>query len=220
MLDLSHHIILKLLTAAFLGGVIGLEREIRSKPAGLRTNMLICVGSALFTVLSVEMSGPGGGDPGRIAAQIITGIGFIGAGAIIRERGGVVGLTTAATIFVVASIGMAAGMGLYATAGFSTLLILAALSILGWFEGLFSLKTSLVTFRLSTPELEPVMNGVNRTLKEMQIPMQHFQVFRIGADFVMEFEAPVSHSQQSQVLDRFSRLEARCEVVSHTTRRE
>src|SRR5262245_65811207 len=91
----------RLLLAAVLGGIIGLERELKHRPAGLRTNMFMCFGSAMFTVISLELGAPS--DPTRIAAQVITGIGFIGAGSILRARGGVTGLTTAATIFVVAA---------------------------------------------------------------------------------------------------------------------
>src|SRR5271157_1306091 len=113
----------RLLLAALLGGIIGLERQLRHKPAGLRTNMFICFGSALFTVLSQKLAGTPA-DSARIAAQIITGIGFIGAGSILRTRASVTGLTTAATLFVVASVGMAAGGGLYLTAVFATVIIL------------------------------------------------------------------------------------------------
>src|ERR1700690_223122 len=111
--DLNSYIVARLLLAAFLGGIVGLERELSRKPAGLRTNMLICMGAALFTIISYEMAGNVGGDHTRIAAQIIPGIGFIGAGVVIRERGTIIGITSAATIFVVASIGMTVGAGLY-----------------------------------------------------------------------------------------------------------
>src|SRR5580700_8327363 len=117
----------KLLLAAVLGGIVGLERELNHKPAGIRTNMLICLGSALFTLISYEMAGSVGGDRTRIAAQIITGIGFIGAGVVMRERGAIIGITSAATIFVVASIGMAVGAGLYVTGIFTALLLLSSL---------------------------------------------------------------------------------------------
>src|SRR5277367_7083247 len=121
--DLNSYILLRLVLAAFLGGLIGLERQLRRKPAGIRTNMLICFGAALFTLISYEMASNVGGDHTRIAAQIIPGIGFIGAGVVIRERGAVVGITSAATIFMVASVGMAAGAGLPMTAIFTTLLM-------------------------------------------------------------------------------------------------
>src|ERR687884_251554 len=122
--------IIRLAVAAILGGIIGLERELRHKPAGLRTNMFICFGSAMFTILSDQLAQGFGGDHTRVAAQIIPGIGFIGAGSILHARGSVTGLTTAATLFVVASIGMAAGGGLYVPALFATLLIFLALQLL------------------------------------------------------------------------------------------
>src|SRR5438552_12765702 len=109
--DLLSKTMLRLMLAACLGGIIGLERELKHRPAGLRTNMFICFGAAMFTILSSELAEPG--DRARIAAQIIPGIGFIGAGSILHSKGGVSGLTTAATLFVVASIGMATGGGLY-----------------------------------------------------------------------------------------------------------
>src|SRR5689334_25030773 len=135
--------LLRLVLAAFLGGAIGLEREIKHRPAGLRTNLFICVGAALFTLLSDALAVRYLGDHTRIAAQIIPGIGFIGAGSILHNRGGgVSGLTTAATIFVVASIGMACGGGSYYLAVFASALMFLALRLLGWMERRFSLKAS------------------------------------------------------------------------------
>jgi putative Mg2+ transporter-C (MgtC) family protein len=127
----------RLVLAALLGGLIGLERELRHKAAGLRTNMLICFGAAMFTVLSIQLADKFGGDHVRIAAQIIPGIGFIGAGTILHARGSVIGLTSAATIFVTASIGMAAGAGLYITAIFAAIIVLIALAVLGRLEDRF-----------------------------------------------------------------------------------
>ncbi|MEJ2502151.1 MAG: MgtC/SapB family protein [Gemmatimonadota bacterium] len=128
----------RLLLAALLGGVVGLEREWSGKPAGFRTNLLICVGAALLTELSraVSASAPEGvpADPGRIAAQIVSGIGFLGAGTIIQSRGNVTGLTTAATLWVVAAIGMAVGAHAYGEAVGATALVMVALLILGRVE--------------------------------------------------------------------------------------
>jgi putative Mg2+ transporter-C (MgtC) family protein len=104
-------LIIRLLTAAFLGALVGLEREWRNKEAGLRTNILIALGSAAFTLMSIELTDGGTGDTSRVAAQIVTGIGFLGAGAIMRTDSGIQGLTTAATIWVNAAIGVAAGGG-------------------------------------------------------------------------------------------------------------
>jgi len=219
--DLTLTITGKLLLAAVLGGLVGLERELRRKPAGLRTNMFMCVGSALFTILSDELAHRfGAADHARIASQLIPGIGFIGAGAIIRERGSVVGLTTAATIFVIASVGMAVGGGLYLVAAFTVMLILLALSVLGWFEDRFGLKTRLMTFRLTTTDLQAAMTHAHQVLSEMNIPMQHFQVHRFGPEFAMEFDADVSHIQQEELMQKLSVLEARCEVVPLESQRE
>ncbi len=108
----SLELMLRLLLAAGLGAAIGVERELRQKPAGLRTNILIALGSALFVAVSIAF-GHAGGTPDRIAAQVVTGIGFLGGGAILRSGTSVHGMTTAATIWVNAAVGMAAGAGLY-----------------------------------------------------------------------------------------------------------
>ena len=129
----------KLALATVLGGVIGWERESSGKPAGLRTNILICVGAALLTELSMSFSrlaDPNGPvfDPGRIVAQVVSGIGFLGAGTIMQAKGTVTGLTTAATLWVVAAIGMTAGAGAYLEATGTTLLVLLILWPMGWVE--------------------------------------------------------------------------------------
>lgn len=105
----------KISLAVILGGAIGIERELSGKAAGLRTNILICVGSALLMDLSINLPGALGrnGDPARLAAQVITGIGFLGAGTIMQARGTVIGLTTAATLWVVMAIGLVTGAGYY-----------------------------------------------------------------------------------------------------------
>ena len=105
-----------MLAAVLLGALIGLERELSRKPLGLRTNILICLGASIFTIVSIQMGTTLGGSPERIAAQIVGGIGFLGAGAIIRDRGTVQGATTAATIWLVASLGMACGAGYFMVA--------------------------------------------------------------------------------------------------------
>ncbi|MHC4160388.1 MAG: MgtC/SapB family protein [Planctomycetota bacterium] len=119
--------VLCIVLAVVFGGAIGLEREIRGKAAGLRTNVLICLGAAVFTVISRQMGAGQEGSMTRIAAGVVTGVGFLGAGAIIRERSGVHGLTTAATIWLVASIGMACGAGFYTLAVISTVVAVVVL---------------------------------------------------------------------------------------------
>ena len=118
--------IFSIVLAVVLGAMIGIEREFSGKAAGLRTNVLICLGAAAFTIISKRMAG-GDDSLTRIAAQIVTGVGFLGAGAIIQDRGGVHGLTTAATIWFVASLGMACGAGFYELAVILTLLAIFVL---------------------------------------------------------------------------------------------
>jgi len=154
----------RLLLAAILGGAIGLEREFKHRPAGLRTNMFICFGAAMFTVLSQQLAGVPS-DAARIAAQIIPGIGFIGAGSIIHTRGLTTGLTTAATIFVVASVGMAAGGGLYLTAIFATGLVLASLFVLGHLEETFNVKLLLSSYEVTGASIDAITQEVNRVLE-------------------------------------------------------
>jgi putative Mg2+ transporter-C (MgtC) family protein len=135
---------LRIALAAVLGMSIGIERELRRKPAGLRTNTLIAVGSAIFTIMSIEIARQFGGTADRISAGIVTGIGFLGGGAIMRSGNEVHGMTTAASIFVNAGIGMAAGSGNYVVAVAGTLLTLLVLVVLppieSYFERLAGLK--------------------------------------------------------------------------------
>jgi putative Mg2+ transporter-C (MgtC) family protein len=122
-------IVKRLALAAVLGGIIGAERELRQKTAGFRTNILIAIGSALFTIMSVQLA-DSRSDPTRITAQVVTGVGFLCAGAIIRTRSGVHGLTTAATVWVNSSIGVACGGGAYRIAVIAGALTLAVLLLL------------------------------------------------------------------------------------------
>jgi putative Mg2+ transporter-C (MgtC) family protein len=123
-LDLD--LFLRIFFAAILGAIVGVERELRQRPAGLRTFMLVSVGSAMFTVLSIYgFRGlvEGNIDPARVAAQILTGVGFIGGGMILRQQNQVYGITTAAGIWAVAGIGMACGVGFYWVAALTTILV-------------------------------------------------------------------------------------------------
>jgi putative Mg2+ transporter-C (MgtC) family protein len=120
--------VISIILATFLGAAIGLERELSGKSAGLRTNLLICLGATIFTIISKRLVYVTEGSTTRIAAQIVTGVGFLGAGALIQDRRGVHGLTTAATIWLVASIGMACGAGFHDLAAISTLIVIIVLA--------------------------------------------------------------------------------------------
>jgi len=130
----------RLLVASALGGVIGLEREWRHKDSGLRTNMLICMGAALFTIMSEVLAGDSTPNKGQVAANIVQGIGFLGAGLILHTKNRVLGLTTAATVFVVAAIGMTCGAGMYVGAVIATILLLICLWAIGFMETKMSWK--------------------------------------------------------------------------------
>ncbi len=124
--------LIKVLLSILAGGLIGLEREYRDKAAGFRTIIFICVGSALFTILSVKIAGDK--DPGRVAANIVTGVGFLGAGVLLRDGGRVLGLTTASIIWLTAAIGMGIGSGQYVLAGATAVVMMIVLWFFPGFE--------------------------------------------------------------------------------------
>ncbi|MGA7472767.1 MAG: MgtC/SapB family protein [Candidatus Sulfotelmatobacter sp.] len=190
----------RLVLAAVLGGVIGLERELRHRPAGLRTNMFICFGAALFTILSDALAVKYLGDHTRISAQIIPGIGFIGAGSIIHTRGLTTGLTTASTLFVVASVGMATGGGLYLTAIFATGLVLAALFSLGHLELTFNLKTLLTSYEVTGSSVEEITQEVNRILEGRHRMMQNVLSGNTGQHVRLQFDVSGCNRDQKELL--------------------
>jgi putative Mg2+ transporter-C (MgtC) family protein len=200
--DLLSRTILRLVLAAFLGGIIGLERELKHRPAGLRTNMFICFGAAMFTILSSELAEPG--DRARIAAQIIPGIGFIGAGSILHSKGGVSGLTTAATLFVVASIGMATGGGLYLPAIFATILIFLALQLLGWLERQLNLKPLVMHYSIVTDKsADEIVAEVNTVLEDAQVEMDGMRLSKFNVKERITFSVDGTRSLHKILMDRF-----------------
>ena len=124
----------RLLMACVMGGAVGIEREWRHKDSGLRTNMLLCMGAALFTIMSIELAGDSTPNKGQVAANIVQGIGFLGAGLILHTKNRILGLTSAATVFVVAAIGMTCGAGLYLEALAATIIVLLSLRFIGTME--------------------------------------------------------------------------------------
>ncbi len=189
----------RLALAAILGGIIGLEREMKHRPAGLRTNMFICFGAALFTVLSRAIAAEPS-DYTRIAAQIIPGIGFIGAGSILHMRGLTTGLTTAATLFVVASVGMAAGGGLYVTAIFATGVVLIVLFALGHLERTFNLKRLLTSYEVTGGNVDEISQEVNRILEHKHRLMQNVLTGNTGQHVRMQFDVAGCNRDQQEIL--------------------
>jgi putative Mg2+ transporter-C (MgtC) family protein len=195
----AENALFRLVLAAILGGLIGLERELKHRPAGLRTNLFICFGAALFTVLSQRLAGVPA-DSARIAAQIIPGIGFIGAGTILHTRGLTTGLTSAATLFVVASIGMAAGGGLYLTSIFATGAVLIALFTLGHLEETFNLKLLMTSYEVRGVGLDEVTNEVNHILEQHHRLMQNVMTGSTGTHIRMQFDVEGCNREQKELL--------------------
>jgi putative Mg2+ transporter-C (MgtC) family protein len=190
----------RLALAAILGGIIGLERELRHRPAGLRTNMFICFGAALFTILSDALAVEHLGDHTRISAQIIPGIGFIGAGSILHTRGLTTGLTTASTLFVVASVGMATGGGLYLTAIFATGVVLIALFSLGHLELTFNLKTLLISYEVTGGSVEEITQEINRILEHRHRMMQNVESGSTSQHVRLQFDVAGCNRDQKDLL--------------------
>ena len=137
----SNEAIFRLLVACVLGGAVGLEREWKGQSAGVRTNLLICMACAFFTLMSAVLAGDAGTNKGQVASNIVQGIGFLGAGLILHNRNRISGLASAASIFVVASIGMACGAGLFLPAVIATVIVLVAMAAIGFLEWKVSLKS-------------------------------------------------------------------------------
>lgn len=207
-------IVARLLWAALLGGVIGVERSVRRRPAGVRTSLCVSVGAAFFTILSVEIARrTGDASTTRIASNIVQGIGFLGAGVILRERGSVTGLTTAATTFVVAALGMGAGAGLFRASGFACLLVLAALVFLVYVENWFNLKPRYMLFRISTDNKVDLVPEVHRLFADIGIALDNFQVSMTGERNLIQFDADISHRKQEKIFVALTRPGITCEML-------
>ncbi len=175
--SLNFLITAKLVLAILCGGAIGFERELSRKAAGLRTNVLICMGSALFMIISRHI---GGGapytDPARLVAQVVTGIGFLGAGVILQARGSITGLTTAATIFIVAAVGIAIGDGMFAAALLSTALIIVVLVVLRRVERFVLRRQRMFHYSLKTRDPAQLLESLLDLLERQHLQLEDFDV--------------------------------------------
>jgi len=186
-----------------LGGIIGIEREIRDKPAGLRTNILICVGSTLFMSVSIQLATWTGSDSTRIAAQIITGIGFLGAGAVLHSHGYVIGLTTAATIWVVAGVGMALGSGMYMVAIFATAMSLVTLYFLSFVEDKIQGR-KLYSYALVVTDLHRAFESINKVLQESSVSATSFSFRKRAEHYRIWFNLLASRDANLKIIQQLS----------------
>jgi putative Mg2+ transporter-C (MgtC) family protein len=172
----------------------------------MRTSVCVTVAAALFTIVSVEIAKQtGDASTTRIASNIVQGVGFLGAGVIMRERGSVVGLTTAAAIFAEAAIGMTAGGGLYAVSGGAALIVLVALVGLFYVEGALNLKPRYMLFRVSSAPTLDLVPDVHSLFTKMGINLDNFQVSMTGDKNLIQFDADVSRRQQERILTAMTR---------------
>lgn len=168
--------------AAGLGGLIGLEREMHDQPAGLRTHMVVAVGACLIMLVSMHMSVLGSADPSRIAAQVVSGMGFLGAGAILRFGITVRGLTTAACLWTAAAIGLAAGCGYYRGAGAATLVTLIAVFVFDKVEKAFMRDKTLRKFTVQARDGTGLVGRLEQALNAADISIKHVDVQRDAVD--------------------------------------
>ncbi|MGE0491299.1 MAG: MgtC/SapB family protein [Vulcanimicrobiota bacterium] len=211
---------LKLLTAFVCGLMLGLEREHREKPAGLRTIVLITVGSALFMVAS-ELVGQAtevaarlvSVDPGRVAAGVVSGIGFLGAGSIIESRGSVYGLTTAAAIWVAAAVGLCAGLGYHALALAVTVAVVLVLTLLSPLEdALRKRHQQRQTLELELPNDGLLLRKIEMALREHGVRSEEFEVHHADEHLILDIHhhgGPISHARLADTLSRIERVKGR-----------
>jgi putative Mg2+ transporter-C (MgtC) family protein len=185
--------------ATLLGGAIGLERELGGKPAGLRTNILICIGSVLYTHISIALVGSAT-DPTRVAGQIVTGVGFIGAGTILHARGAIVGLTSAATIWVVAAIGVALGSGYYLDGIAATLVVLVVLAGLGRVEKLVERHLARATISIHARPGPTVLEDLEGLVRRAGLEILAVSSRQENVDLVIDFDMRGSKRLHDQVM--------------------
>lgn len=171
-----HEIFLRLTAALLMGGAIGFERERDSQPAGLRTHMILSLGAALVMILSVSIALEHGTDPTRMAAQVVSGIGFLGAGAIMRFGFNVKGLTTASTLWTTAMVGMAAGYGYYLVAVFATVIMLIVLTLVERFEKKFVRVNIMRNLVVEVQDREGIIREVRKTIAKLADAVLAFSV--------------------------------------------
>jgi putative Mg2+ transporter-C (MgtC) family protein len=207
--------VLKILLAAMLGGIIGLERELSHKEAGLRTNILIAIGSTLITVLSFKIAAMSpGADPARLTAQIVSGIGFLGAGAIIQARFAVHGLTTAATIWTVAAIGIAVGSGFYLVAFLVAIFVVIVLTVFKFLLAYLEKQKQIYVYLISTEEKASLLVDIRQVLTELNIRYSSARLNRKDGGYEFELIFNTSENKNRDFIEKVMLIKGVREVLS------
>jgi len=196
-----YEILLRLPAALFLGGAIGFERERDSQPAGLRTHMILSLGAALVMVLSTNIALKHGTDPTRMAAQVVSGIGFLGAGAILRYGFNVKGLTTASTLWTTAMVGMAAGYGYYLVALFATVIMLIVLTLVERFEKKFVRVNIMRNIVVEVADREGIIREVRKTISKLADAVVAFAVQKNLKNKHMRLEIVTRFNRSEKIED-------------------
>ena len=204
----------RLLVAAVLGGAIGLDREYHRKASGVRTNLLICFGCALFTFLSPIIAGESGSNKGQIASNIVQGIGFLGAGLILHNRNRISGLTSAATVFAVASIGMSCGAGLYFPAIFATALVILVLESIGLLEKRTELKQYSRVYEVRGQDAPAIEQAVLDAMDKEKRRLGDVERDRMGALERLSFTVIATHKGHHRLQNALQRAGAVSNVLS------
>lgn len=201
--------IIRLLIALVIGAVVGMERELKGKPAGIRTNMLMCIGSCLIMIISIEVARMAGriADPGRIAAQVVTGIGFLCAGTIIRSRFHVAGLTTAATIWVLSALGLAIGAGYILLSFVGVVLIVLTLTLISFAERAIIRRREGHIIQLDLESREGIIGTILEFFSVSEITSEAREVNRTGENWTAIFEYTSSPERHHELMERLSTLD-------------
>lgn len=207
---------LRIGAALLIGMIVGLEREFQGKPAGIRTNILMCVGSCLIMIISLQVARESGGtaDPGRIAAQVVPGVGFLCAGTIMRSRFSISGLTTAATIWVLSALGLAAGAGYYLLASAGTVAIVIVLILIRYLETyIISRRTTYkINVEMKKSSLAPSL--VNEVIQKKNIPREDLKYQSEKEKLVTIFEYTASKKELDKTIRKISSIDGVISVYS------
>jgi putative Mg2+ transporter-C (MgtC) family protein len=210
----------RLLMACAMGAIIGIEREWRHKASGLRTNMMICMGASLFTVLSGVLAGEGSPNRGQVASNIVQGIGFLGAGLILHTRNRTLGMTSAATVWVVAAIGMACGTGLYVEAAIAAAIVFCALRFIGLLESRSEWKRFVMLYEVRGSDETAMFAEIMSVLDKAHIRLNIVERDALGAVERVTFAIAASSARHQELLAELIASDATDKVVAYRDEQE